>query len=57
MTLGMHETSTAPPKPALNEGRAAVTAPLPNGARTMNTSFFQELLGSIAERGRALIDR
>ena len=23
----------------------------------MNTSFFQELLGSIAERGRALIDR
>ena len=23
----------------------------------MNTSFFQELLGSIAERGRSLIDR
>ena len=23
----------------------------------MNTSFFQELLGSIAERGRALVDR
>ena len=25
--------------------------------RTMNTNFFQKMLGSIAERGRALIDR
>src|SRR6188768_1125015 len=27
------------------------------GYPRMNTSFFQELMGSIAERGRALVDR
>src|SRR5690348_16059271 len=50
--------------------QVAAKAPAPDGSRrraggglptrwvlAMNVSFFQELLGSIAERGRALIER
>src|SRR3954453_21731879 len=50
--------------------RSPPKAPAPDGSRrraggglptrwvlAMNVSFFQELLGSIAERGRALIER
>src|SRR6476659_5255525 len=47
-----------PRQPAPDGSRRRAGGGLPTGwVLAMNASFFQELLGSIAERGRALIER